>query len=54
MFEIIYKNIEEKEEYQIIISKVLAKCFREEKLQNSKLSITITLTNAQNIKQISG
>lgn len=52
MFEIIYKEIEEKEEYEKIIKKVLEQCFKEEKLENSKLCITITLTNPENIKQI--
>ena len=52
MFEIIYKEIEEKEEYQKIIKKVLENCFEEEKIIDSKLMITITLTNAENIKKI--
>lgn len=52
MFEIVYKEIEEKEEYQKIIKKVLENCFEEEKIIDSKLMITITLTNAENIKKI--
>ena len=52
MFEIVYKEIEEKEEYQKIIKKVLENCFEEEKIIDSKLMITITLTNAENIKEI--
>ena len=52
MFEIIYNKIEEKEEYQKTIKKVLEKCFEEEKIIDSKLMITITLTNAENIKKI--
>lgn len=52
MFEIIYKDIYEKEEYKKIINKVLKKCFEEENIQNSKLIITVTLTNKENIKQI--
>lgn len=52
MFEIIYKDIVEKKEYQKIINKVLERCFREEKIEDSKLTITITLTNAENIKEI--
>ena len=52
MFEIVYKEIEEKEEHQKIIQKVLEKCFEEEKIIDSKLMITITLTNAENIKEI--
>ena len=52
MFEIVYKEIEEKEEHQKIIQKVLEKCFEEEKIIDSKLMITITLTNAENIRKI--
>lgn len=52
MFEIIYKEIEEKEEYEKIIKRVLEQCFKEEKLINSKLYITITLTNPEKIKEI--
>lgn len=52
MFEIIYKDIEEKEECEKVIEKVLRQCFREEKIENSKLCITITLTNPENIKRI--
>lgn len=51
-FEVIYKDIEEKKEYEEVINKVLTKCFEEEKLQNSKLYITITLTNPENIQKI--
>ena len=52
MFEIIYKDIEEKKEYEKIIKKVLEKCFQEEKIEDSKLYITITLTNPETIKEI--
>ena len=52
MFEIIYKDIEEKEEYKEAIKKVLDECFKEEKIENSKLYITITLTNPENIQKI--
>ncbi len=52
MFEIIYKDIEPKEENERIIKKVLDKCFKEENIQDSKLSITITLTDANNIQEI--
>lgn len=52
MFEIIYKDIEEEEECEKVIEKVLRQCFREEKIENSKLCITITLTNPENIKRI--
>lgn len=52
MFEIIYKEIEENETYKKTIQKVLEQCFKEEKLENSNLYITITLTNPENIKEI--
>ena len=52
MFEIIYKDIGEDEEYKKIIYKVLEKCYKEEKIENSKLLVTITLTNADNIRRI--
>ena len=52
MYEIIYQDIEQKKEYEQIIKKVLSQCFNEEKLENSKLYITITLTTANRIKAI--
>ena len=52
MFEIIYQDIEENKEYEKTIKKVLEQCFKEEKLENSKLYITITLTNSKNIRKI--
>ena len=52
MYEIIYKDIEESSKYEPIIKKVLEKCFKEEKIEDSKLIITITLTNLQNIRKI--
>ena len=52
MYEIIYKDIEESSKYEPIIKKVLEKCFKEEKIEDSKLIITITLTNPQNIRKI--
>lgn len=52
MYEIIYKDIKKEKEYEEVISKVLEQCFKEEKLINSKLYITITLTNPSNIQEI--
>lgn len=52
MYEIVYQGIEEKKEYEEIIKKVLSQCFKEEKLENTKLSITITLTTPENIRKI--
>ena len=51
-FEVIYKDIAENKEYEIVIKKVITKCFEEENLENSKLYITITLTNPENIRKI--
>ena len=52
MYEIIYQEIEEKKEYEAIVKKVLTQCFKEEGLENAKLSITITLTTPENIQKI--
>ena len=52
MYEIIYEGIEENKEYEPIIKKVIEKCFEEEKIQNSKLCMTIILTTLQNIRKI--
>ena len=52
MYEIIYQDIEEKSEYDEIIRKVLAECFIEENLENSKLYITITLTTPEKIQEV--
>ena len=52
MYEIIYEDIEEKKEYEEAISKVLEQCFKEEKIENSKLYITITLTTPENIRKV--
>lgn len=51
-FEVIYKDIEENKDYEKIIDKVLSKCFEEENLVDSKLYITVTLTNPENIRKI--
>lgn len=52
MYEIIYQDIEEKKEYEEIVKKVISQCYKEEKLENSKLSITITLTTPKNVQKI--
>lgn len=52
MYEILYQEIKPKKEYEQIIKKVLTKCFQEEKIENTKLSITIILTTLENIQQI--
>ena len=52
MYEIIYKDIEENSKYEETIKKVIEQCFKEEKLTNSKLYITITLTGPKYIQEI--
>ena len=52
MFELTYLDLEEKKEYFEIIDVVLKECYREEKLENSKLTIQITLTNPENIRKL--
>ena len=51
-YEVVYKDIEKNKEYEETIKKVLAKCFEEENLENSKLYITVTLTTPEIIKKI--
>ena len=52
IYELEYLDVEEKKEYESIIEKVLEQCFREEKIEKSKLYISITLTNPSNIQKI--
>ncbi len=52
MYELEYLDIKEEKQYEDIINKVIQKCFEEENLINSQLYISITLTNAENIKNI--
>ena len=52
MYEIIYNDIEKNKEYEETIKKVIRQCFKEEKLEKSKLLITITLTSMENIRKI--
>ena len=52
MYEIIYQEVEEKKEYEKIIKKVISECFKEEKLEGEKLSVEITLTTPEHIKEI--
>ena len=44
--------MEEKKEYEEIVKKVLTQCFQEEKIENTKLLITVTLTTPENIQGI--
>lgn len=52
MYEIVYKGIEENEKFEKIIKNVIETCFKEEGLEKSKLCITITLTNPENIRKL--
>ncbi len=52
MYQLEYLDIEENKEYEKIIKKVVEQCFEQENLINSKLYISITLTNPENIKRI--
>ena len=52
MYEIIYQDIEEKSKYEKTIKKVVEKCFEEEGISDSKLCLTVTLTNPENIRKI--
>ena len=52
MVELTYQDIEENNEYKEIITLVLKECYKEEKLENSKLSVQVTLTTPQNIRKL--
>ena len=52
MYEIIYQDIEENSKYEKTIKKVVKKCFEEEGISDSKLCLTVTLTNPENIRKI--
>lgn len=47
-----YLQIEENEEYNKFIEKVIEECFKTEKMENSKLYISVTLTNPENIRKL--
>lgn len=49
-YEIVYLDEQENKEYEEIINKVLEECYKEEKLTESKLYISITLTTPHNIR----
>lgn len=52
MYQLEYLDLEENKEYEDIIKKVVEQCFREEKLEDSKLYISITLTTPEHIHEI--
>lgn len=52
MYQLEYLDVEENNEYEKIIEKVVKKCFETEKLENSKLCISIILTTPETIRKI--
>lgn len=52
MYEIIYLDLEKNVKYEKTIEKVIEKCYEEEKLMQSMLTTTITLTTPENIQKI--
>ena len=52
MYQIEYLDLEENKKYEEIIKKVVEQCFKEEKIEHSKLYISITLTTPNHIHEI--
>lgn len=52
MYQLEYLDLEENNEYDEIVKRVVTQCFKEEKLENSKLYISITLTTPEHIHEI--
>ena len=52
MYQLEYLDLEENSKYEEIIKKVVEQCFKEEKLEQSKLYVSITLTTPDNIHKI--
>ena len=52
MYQLEYLDLEANDKYEKIIKKVIEQCFKEEKIENSKLYISITLTNPEHIHKI--
>lgn len=52
LIEIEFRDIEENEEYEEIIKRVVETCYQEEKMQKANLSISIILTTPEIIKEI--
>ena len=51
-YQLEYLDLEQNDEYEKTIRKVITECFKEEKLENSKLYISITLTTPEKIHKI--
>ncbi len=47
-----YLDLEKNEEYEEVINEVVNKCFQEERLNNTNLYLSITLTTPENIRKI--
>ena len=52
MYQLEYLDLEANDKYEEIIKKVVEQCFKEEKIEDSKLYISITLTNPEHIHEI--
>ena len=52
MYQLEYLDLEENNEYEKIVKRVVEQCFKEEKLTDSKLYISITLTTPEHIHEI--
>ena len=52
MYQLEYLDLEENQQYENIVKKVIKKCFEEEQLEKSKLYISITLTTPEHIREI--
>ena len=52
MYQLEYLDLEENKEYEDIVEKVVEQCFKEEKLEESKLYISVTLTTPEHIREI--
>lgn len=52
MYQLEYLDLESNDRYKEIIKRVIEQCFKEEKIEKSKLYISITLTNPEHIHEI--
>lgn len=50
--EIIYKNLEKKQKYESTIKQVVDECFKKEKLDQTNLYMSVTLTNPEEIEKL--
>lgn len=52
MYELEYVNIEENKDYENVVSKIIPRCFEEEKIDSEKLCVEIMLTTPEEIRKI--